>query len=252
MVAVRGSGWKLAPSLIQLVEEFDRLAPKRSKASDGSIGDRSHQSRNSDHNVSQGWVHAVDITHDPARGCDAHAWARKIAAKRDPRINYIISNDQFWDAARGWVSYPRVSPKRTNKHTSHVHFSLKRSATARSDMTTWLIGGSTPSVPSAPPAYTPEKPRPVTIDRETGDITPLEEEEGYEMKLYRDHLGRVWLWYVGTGERVHLTNTDEVSVWQNNYALPYLDLGPGSIFHNPIVSSVWLKRTKAVVRDEPV
>lgn len=87
MVATRGRGWQLAPSLVAMVEEADRLAPARSRASDGSIGDGAHASRKSDHNPDQGWIDAVDITHDPAGGFDAHAHARNVAARHDPRIS---------------------------------------------------------------------------------------------------------------------------------------------------------------------
>lgn len=42
--------WYLAPSLAQLRAEVNARWPKRSKASDGTIGDRAHSARTSDHN----------------------------------------------------------------------------------------------------------------------------------------------------------------------------------------------------------
>lgn len=46
-------GWRIAESLQQLLDQVNQMAPGRSKASDGAIGDTSHQSRRSDHNP---WV----------------------------------------------------------------------------------------------------------------------------------------------------------------------------------------------------
>lgn len=61
-VAKSGYRWQLAPSLISLETEADRIAPRRSRVSDGSIGDPNHSNRISDHNPSGGFVHAIDIT----------------------------------------------------------------------------------------------------------------------------------------------------------------------------------------------
>ena len=42
--------WRVARSLDVLLGQLNALAPERSKASDGSIGDAAHASRSSDHN----------------------------------------------------------------------------------------------------------------------------------------------------------------------------------------------------------
>jgi hypothetical protein len=42
--------WRVAKSLLTLREQVDAMAPNRNKSSDGTIGDQSHRSRNSDHN----------------------------------------------------------------------------------------------------------------------------------------------------------------------------------------------------------
>lgn len=126
MTVHAGRGWRLAPSLIAMEAEADRLAPRRSTASDGSIGDQSHAARKSDHNPEGGWVTALDLTHDPRGGWDAHARARELANRRDPRIDYLISNRQIWTLARGWRPYTGANP-----HTHHAHTSIFNTATAR-------------------------------------------------------------------------------------------------------------------------
>ncbi len=114
-----GRGWQLAPALEVLWIEADLIAPHRSKAGDGTIGDSAHQSRKSDHNIENGWVDALDLTHDPANGFDAHGFARWIAASNDGRFKYIISNGEIWKPGSGWQPYDGESP-----HTGHAHFSV--------------------------------------------------------------------------------------------------------------------------------
>lgn len=158
MVAMSGRGWQLAPSLQSMVAEADRLAPKRSRSSDGSIGDVSHRARESDHNPSGGWVDALDLTHDPARGFDAHAMAQRVIRRRDPRIKYIISNRRIYGPGSrfGWAGGPYTG---ASPHTAHAHFSVVPSG--RFGVSPWFAQTptQTPSVPPAstvrPPAYTP-------------------------------------------------------------------------------------------------
>ena len=101
-----------------LLAEANRLHPNRSRASDGIMGDWAHQATQSDHNDGN----AVDLTHDPANGCDAHKWVRELVARRDPRVKYAISNGQIWSklrAGEGWRRYTG-----TNSHTKHAHVSI--------------------------------------------------------------------------------------------------------------------------------
>lgn len=145
MVAHSGKGWKLAPSLVGLEAEANRLAPRRSQRSDGSIGDAAHRARKSDHNPDGGWVHAIDLTHDPAGGFDAHAHARRIAERRDPRVKYVISNGRIWHPGVGWSGYGGLNPHRT-----HLHISIHHTPAARGDLRPWLSG-----VPTPPPIHRP-------------------------------------------------------------------------------------------------
>lgn len=119
-----------------MLRQANELWPNRSRISDGTIGDPAHSARTSDHNPDgAGWVRAVDLTHDPANGCDAHAWARQVAARRDPRVKYLISNGQIWN--------PSISPEwRTytgaNAHTRHAHLSIKSTDAALHDTAPWF------------------------------------------------------------------------------------------------------------------
>src|SRR5678816_1399241 len=102
------SEWRVAKCLNVLLKQVNALAPKRSKDSDGTIGDAAHQARTSDHNpwvvddAGQHVVTARDITHDPADGCDAGAIAKTLAASKDYRLKYIIWNHQIWTPVLGW------------------------------------------------------------------------------------------------------------------------------------------------------
>jgi hypothetical protein len=66
--------YHIAPSLKALFAEVNRLAPRRSKRSDGGVGDARHQKQKSDHNPdfsAGGVVRAIDVTHDPKGGSTA-------------------------------------------------------------------------------------------------------------------------------------------------------------------------------------
>ena len=158
MVAIAGPGWRLSPSLVAMFVEADRIAPNRSHASDGTIGDASHAARTSQHNPADDpadrdrtrWGCAGDLTHDPRNGFDAHAHARRIAARKDFRIRYLISNGQWWENdGRGWKTYSGSNP-----HTGHMHASIWNPATARNLTDPWWPGA--PGT-ATPPPYNPSR-----------------------------------------------------------------------------------------------
>lgn len=128
MVALKGKGWTLAPSAERAVEEADEIAPHRSRASDGSIGDAAHAARDSFHNPYGGFVDAVDITHDPAGGFDAHHHADHVVASQPDHLDHIISNRRIASAAKGWVWRPYTG---SNPHDKHIHIANKRSTAGR-------------------------------------------------------------------------------------------------------------------------
>ncbi len=142
-----GRGWRLAPALIALEAEADRVAPKRRRTSDGSIGDRAHAARASNHNPDRGWVDAIDISHDPARGMDIHAHVRSWVARQDPRLDEVISNHRIWTHDRrkeGWRPYSGE-----NGHTFHAHITVRDSH--RHDTSPWFGSVLLPTKPNPHP-----------------------------------------------------------------------------------------------------
>lgn len=130
--------WRLARSIALLRHEVDVEWPNRSKASDGTLGDADHASRLSDHNPdSQGRVCAIDITHDPAHGCDAGELAehfRRLGSVGDCRPKYVIWNRRIASPSSAWEwrAYDGSNP-----HTKHVHLSVTQSCA--DDTGTWGI-----------------------------------------------------------------------------------------------------------------
>lgn len=123
------AGWVLVPSLVALRGEFNRLAPTRDKASDGSIGDPNHAARSSDHNPDdRGFVHAIDIDNTgpwPGR-LSMERLVQTVVARhrtgRDDRLQNVIYNRRIWSRSWGWTSrvYDGVNP-----HNHHAHFSCR-------------------------------------------------------------------------------------------------------------------------------
>jgi hypothetical protein len=138
--------WRVAKSLLTLREQVNQRAPRRNKASDGTIGDARHCQRTSDHNPwvrdgSTGVVTAMDITHDPRGGCDANTLAEAIRANRDPRVKYIIWNRRIANSAAigatpawAWRRYTGENP-----HTAHVHISVKPDKANYDSTADWTI-----------------------------------------------------------------------------------------------------------------
>lgn len=118
------AAWKLAQGLETLRDQVNKKWPNRSKASDGTIGDQAHSARASDHNVVRGWVHALDLTHDPAHGFDAGKFAEMLLKQQDRRLKYVISNGRIGSGPAGpapgvWRKYNGA-----NAHEHHCHVSI--------------------------------------------------------------------------------------------------------------------------------
>lgn len=129
----------LAQSLKDFRSEINTKYPKRDKASDGWIGDPSHQARVSDHNPDYsdgGIVRAIDIDKD---GIDVNAVLQ--AAIHDPRVSYVIWNRRIWGGSR-WRKY-----EGSNSHTKHIHVSIKHTdAAARGG--SWGLAAGEPAKPA--------------------------------------------------------------------------------------------------------
>ncbi len=133
---------EFAGSLERLLEQINQMAPDRSKASDGSIGDASHQTRDSDHNPwvvdgDIGVVAARDFTHDPKGGRDAQNLADSITASRDSRVKYIIWNRRIISSqVQPWKWRNYAGP---NPHTKHIHVSVLPSKAKYDDKSDWQL-----------------------------------------------------------------------------------------------------------------
>jgi len=123
--------WHLAPSLVQFRAEVDKKWPKRSKKSDGTVGDTSHSARKSDHNPnSRSSVNAIDITR---LGVDPEVII--AAVKKHPSASYVIFDRHIYSATDGWVKKPYAG---ASPHTEHLHVSIKQSVKAEQSGVKWL------------------------------------------------------------------------------------------------------------------
>lgn len=121
--------WRVAKSLDKLLSQINNLAPNRSTISDGSIGDPSHSSRESDHNPNAlGVVCARDFTHDPMTGADMGRIMESLRKSKDKRIKYAIWDNRMFSSyptstfgAFTWRPYSGSNP-----HTKHAHVSVER------------------------------------------------------------------------------------------------------------------------------
>lgn len=121
----------LAPALARLRDEVNAKWPRRSKRSDGWIGDPAHRRRKSDHNPnSRGSVNAIDITAD---GIDTAALI--AAAKKHPSVRYIIHDKKIMNRDIG--NFKERPYTKGNPHTTHVHISIYQSRTAEQRTQSW-------------------------------------------------------------------------------------------------------------------
>jgi hypothetical protein len=138
--------WRVAKSLLVLRDQLNRKTPGRDKVSDGTIGDPRHQARTSDHNPwvrdgSIGIVTGMDVTHNLVKGIDAGVLAEAIRSSRDPRVKYIIWNSQIANSAPTGGSAPWVwrPYSGSNKHTHHVHISVKPDKASYDSESLWGV-----------------------------------------------------------------------------------------------------------------
>jgi peptidoglycan hydrolase-like protein with peptidoglycan-binding domain len=145
--------WRTARALLTLRQQVDRLAPKRDKSWDGTIGNEEHAVRTSDHNPwvrdgEIGIVTAMDITHDPDDGFDSYAFADHLRLIKDRRIKYVISNGRIFNSVQSaWVWRPYSGP---NDHSHHVHISVRAEKVFYDSMSPWDLGGFESPTPDKP------------------------------------------------------------------------------------------------------
>lgn len=136
----------LAPSLDKLRDEINKRWPKRSKASDGWIGDASHQARPSDHNPDwnapgkqRGIVRAIDVT---SKDIDASDVIRELM--QDPRTWYIIHKGRIRSRTYGFANRIYTG---SNRHDHHIHVSVLHTERAGFSQAAWgIVAGGVKSV----------------------------------------------------------------------------------------------------------
>lgn len=141
--------WRVARSLDVLLNEVNEMAPRRSKVSDGSIGDAAHATRSSDHNPwvqhgGQGIVRARDFTHDPLHGLDCNDLASDLAGLIlggfHPACRsgaYVIWRSRILSFDRrgeGWRPYSGSNP-----HDKHLHISVATDPAGFDSALPWLV-----------------------------------------------------------------------------------------------------------------
>ena len=146
--------WRVAKSLLHLRDQVNAKAPVRDKSNDGTIGDISHQSRDSDHNPwvqdsGLGVVTALDITNDPKHKVVSRDIAEALRLSRDSRIKYAISNRQIFSSeVHPWEWRPYSGP---NPHEAHCHISVKPTKALYDSEKDWVLPaalGGQPTVPT--------------------------------------------------------------------------------------------------------
>jgi hypothetical protein len=166
--------WRVAESLRVLRDEVNALAPRRSKASDGTVGDFRHRTRESDHNPhildkGIGVVSAIDLTHDPDHGCDAGELAehfRRLGRQGDPRVKYVIWNRQIASFIDNWRWRHYSGP---NAHRHHVHLSVSSKRRHYDSRAPWGVRCPPPK-PVPKPAPKPPLAPPPVMEEEDDDM----------------------------------------------------------------------------------
>ena len=186
--------WRVAKSLDVLLKEVDTRWPGRPKQSDGTIGDKNHQARNSDHNPwclppRGGVVTARDITEWVTDGVEMNdVLAEHLRARRDPRIKYVISDGRMFS------SYPtRACPpwtwrkySGTNAHTKHVHVSVQSAPGLYDSKDPWgLLGPTPPPPPAEDDDMTPQDKSDIINGVTANLLAQLQPSEGVDQQIRR-------------------------------------------------------------------
>lgn len=147
------AAWVLIPCLRALFAEFNRIAPARDHASDGSIGDTAHEKEVSDHNPDEtgavpirdadklNEVHAIDVDND-LRESDltmervVQFLLARCRSGAEKRLRYIIWNRRIWAASSGWVQKAYTGP---SPHTEHAHFSASYVTELEASTASWHL-----------------------------------------------------------------------------------------------------------------
>lgn len=195
-----------APCCLQALQDATKRWPTRNRASDGIMGDASHQARKSDHNDGN----AFDLTHDPAHGVDCHTLSRQVIG--DSRVTYVIWDGHIYNqimATQGWRAYTG-----TNPHNHHMHVSI--ALTSRNDMSPWPWSVA----PVSPVLKKPVVPRPYPG-------TPLQQGSfGSDVRVLQQRLQDLGKPITVDGIFGQRTRTLVVDLQRGRYLLPDGIVGP--------------------------
>jgi len=145
--------WILVACLAKLRDEFNTIAPFRSKASDGTIGDPAHATRVSDHNPDEtgtvpvrdadrvNEVHAIDVDVDLAvPGLSMEDVVQLLLSRcrsgAEQRLRYIIYGRRIWEADNDWGQRVYLGP---NPHDKHAHFSASYVSALEASKAPWHL-----------------------------------------------------------------------------------------------------------------
>jgi hypothetical protein len=157
--------------LKRLFAEFDRIAPSRDHASDGSVGDPAHQKEVSDHNPDEtgsvpihdedhiNEVHAIDVD-NTLRESDltmekvVQFLLVRCRSGAEKRLRYIIYNRRIWSASSGWVQKTYTG---ASAHTEHAHFSASYTTAYEASTASWHLEDIPVSMTAADKAWVQEQ-----------------------------------------------------------------------------------------------
>jgi murein DD-endopeptidase MepM/ murein hydrolase activator NlpD len=187
-----GRSYYVANSIEAELRDFNQLFPKRSKASDGWLGNASHQAHPSDHNPAWnagGIIRAGDLTTTSwgiAGGkytAEQRKWHQDLIAdliateKANPidRLWYLIhwipgdAYPKIWSRSTNWEPKRYTGP---SPHDHHFHTSIMRTNAAAGDTKRWF----TKFLKYLPDAEQPEKPpiKPSEVDTKPDEPKPAE------------------------------------------------------------------------------
>jgi hypothetical protein len=140
-----GRDYYVSNSLEAQLRDFNALFPGRAKASDGWLGNASHQAEKSDHNPDwpSGIIRAGDLTTTSLTDAQRRAVIEDLIetelANPVDRIWYVIhklpgKSPQIWSRTTDWEPrrYTGASP-----HDHHFHTSIMRTRAAAADTKPW-------------------------------------------------------------------------------------------------------------------
>lgn len=138
--------WYLAPSLVNLRVEIDRLWPGRDRRTDGAVADPAVRTSYGHNPDGKGCVHAIDVDVD---GIEPAALVRWLTTGPGPLL-YVIWDRRIWSRDHGFAPRPYDGE---SPHTDHLHIEIARNAAAETYTGPWgvpslLEGGSPMSLTS--------------------------------------------------------------------------------------------------------